>query len=83
VGDALENLPDPSGVAAMSATWTQHVNPVVEQWLGKPILLVEAERCDLCEKPSTDLKPQTGWSYGMGEALDVSLCPTCRGEGDD
>jgi hypothetical protein len=84
LADGVGHAPDPSEVdRAMSYTFTQHVNPVVEQWLGKPILLAHAERCDICGTPSTDLKPQTGWSYGMGEALDVSLCPVCRGEGDD
>jgi len=64
-------------------TWSQHVNPVVEQWLGKPIAVVEAERCDLCGHIGTDVRGEDGWSYSLGETVDVDVCAACRGEGDE
>lgn len=66
----------------MSATG-QDISPAVTEWLGKPMLLVEAARCDICGTPSTDLETQSGWSYALGDTLDVSVCAACRGEGDD
>ena len=67
----------------MSMTFTQHVNPVVEQWLGKPILVAEAGTCDLCGRISADVQWEAGWSYSLGETVDASVCVACRGEGDD
>jgi hypothetical protein len=70
----------------MSATWTQHVNPVVEQWLGKPIVVGEPDpnpdnRCSICGKPNDDLTG--GWAGPWDEAVWVEVGSCCRGEGDE
>ena len=67
----------------MSATWTQHVNPAVSEWLGKPILLVAASTCDLCGRESSRLRTLVGWSHSLGEHMEASICPTCAGDDDD
>ena len=59
----------------MSVTWTLHVEPEVSLWLGKPVLLVEASRCDLCGLPSTSIK-----TVRYDSEQDVSACAECCGD---